>query len=76
MRFWRRQKPVPTAREQRDEWLTWLEFGGAATKTVDGYRRTTIVDTLRGIKYDAERSAAPEKAEAYCFDCGEQVDVP
>ena len=35
-----------------------------------------IVDTLRGIKYDVERSAAPDKGEAYCFDCGEQVVVP
>lgn len=35
-----------------------------------------IIDTLRGIKYDASRSALPDPHEAYCADCGKPVDVP
>lgn len=35
------RKRVPTAREQRDIWLEWLLLGGAAEKTVIGYRGTT-----------------------------------
>ncbi len=35
-----------------------------------------LVDTMRGIKYDVSRSAAPDPHEAYCADCGATVDVP
>jgi hypothetical protein len=35
-----------------------------------------IVDTLRGIKFDVERSAAPDPKEAYCAECGASVKVP
>lgn len=41
MRLWHRKPRVPSAREQRDEWLCWLELGGSSKRTVDGYRRTT-----------------------------------
>lgn len=40
MRFFRR-KPVATARQERDEWLAWLELGGARPATIKGYRWTT-----------------------------------
>lgn len=40
MRFWRR-KPTATARQERDEWLAWLELGGARPATIKGYRGTT-----------------------------------
>lgn len=45
MRWWRR-KPEPSALEVRDEWLKWLELGGARPATVKGYRWTT--DRLLG----------------------------
>ena len=38
--FWKRAVE-PSARQQRDEWLRWLELGGASHHTVDGYRRLT-----------------------------------
>lgn len=39
-RFWQR-KPVPSARQERDEWLQWLELGGARPATIKGYQWTT-----------------------------------
>lgn len=33
--------PEPSARAVRDEWLRWLELGGARPATVKGYRGTT-----------------------------------
>jgi hypothetical protein len=33
----RRRKPVPSALEQRDEWLKWMLLGGSKQSTVDGY---------------------------------------
>lgn len=41
MRFLRRTKPQATARQVRDEWLQWLELGGARPATIKGYRWTT-----------------------------------
>ena len=41
MRVWRRRRSEPSARGQRDQWLAWLELGGASPKTIEGYRRTT-----------------------------------
>src|SRR5581483_1779433 len=38
--FWRK-KPVPTAREERDVWLRWMELDGRAKSTIDGYRQIT-----------------------------------
>lgn len=52
MRFFRR-KPVPTAREVRDEWLQWLELGGARPATIKGYRWTTdrLLDRYPKLKF-------------------------
>ena len=41
MRFLRRREPQASARQDRDEWLQWLELGGARPATVKGYRWTT-----------------------------------
>lgn len=35
-----------------------------------------ITDTLRGIKNDVQRSAAPDPHEAYCAECGGDVEIP
>ena len=36
-----RRRPVASARQERDEWLAWLELGGARPATIKGYRGTT-----------------------------------
>lgn len=41
MRIFSRKQPQATARSVRDEWLAWLELGGARPATVKGYRGTT-----------------------------------
>ncbi len=41
MRFWRHKIVVPSAREQRDEWLDWMRLGGSCESTIQGYRQTT-----------------------------------
>ncbi len=41
MKLWRRQKPVPAARELRDQWLAWLALSGTREATITGYRRIT-----------------------------------
>lgn len=41
MKFRFRRRPQATARQERDEWLQWLELGGARPATVKGYRWTT-----------------------------------
>lgn len=40
-RFWQHEKPVPSALEQRDQWLEWMLLGGSKKSTVDGYRQIT-----------------------------------
>lgn len=40
LRFWRRTVE-PSAREQRDLWLKWLELSGFSPSSIDGYRRLT-----------------------------------
>lgn len=35
-----------------------------------------IIDTIAHIKFDVNRSAAPDPHEAYCVECGAEVDVP
>lgn len=41
MRLFHRHEAVPTGRQERDEWLQWLELGGARPATIKGYRWTT-----------------------------------
>ena len=54
MRFSLRKKPVPSARQVRDEWLAWLELGGARPATVKGYRWTTdrLLDRYPELPFD------------------------
>ena len=46
MKFPLRRRSCPSALDERDAWLSWLELGGARPATIKGYRWTT--DRLLG----------------------------